>query len=153
MDQFLNLDHDPGWPVLRHMLNKLSLFAWDQCLCDLWGNSWTPKIWTAYIHTPQKFRHNPFHLSFHTQVHLLPAIMKSNCQLWFSGSLRWQFPPITSWADTVCDFSEKPGPAVWRPLCRDGCFSSVGLLLQASKFYYGQPLSIVPLPKGDSWFL
>lgn len=45
------------------------------------------------------------------------------------------------------------GPAVWRVLCRDGSFSSVGFLLQASEFYNGQPLSIVPPPKGSSCFL
>ena len=77
-------------------------------------------------------------------------LYEASCLFPILGSscyLRWQFPPIISLADPVCAFSEMLGPAVWRPLYRDGSFSSVGFLLQASEFYSGQPLSIVSPPK------
>lgn len=84
-------------------------------------------------------------------------LYEASCLLPIPGSScypRWQFLPSYHWQIlSVCAFSEMPGPAVWRALCRDGSFSSVGFLLLASEFYNGQPLSIVPPPKGGSCFL
>lgn len=72
------------------------------------------------------------------------------CFLFWGAPAIWDgsFLPSYHWQIlSVCAFSEMLEPAVWRLLCRDGSFSSVGFLLQASEFYSGQPLSIVSPPK------